>query len=450
MNTYLPTPLIAWRFIPWLTLLATLLASPAQAEPGFASVQQFNETSRLTLRQAIGLTLQRNPLLSASQRETMALQGAAIQAGLWRNPDLGIDSEDIGGPSSIQRFTSVRLSQLIELGGKRAARVTAAALNQDLAEQDVQAKRLELIAQVADTFTDVLAGQQQLQLADDCAALAAQVADAVAKRVKAGKAAPIEESKARVALSSARIAREYAQRQLNASRKSLARLWGDSSPGFEQATGDLVTRVALPDLETLNERLKANPQWLRSAKNIEQHQAQLELAKTMRVPDITVSAGVRQYSQTDDTTAIVGIAIPIPIFDRNQGNLQQATQRVDIAIDQQQAAQLQLRGELAQAYEALLGAQNEINMLQNEILPSAKSAYEVANRGYALGKFGFLEILDAQRTLFQNQVLYIEASANYQRQLNRLERLIAGPVDATNTQAGAIDTDQVEQGVQGE
>ncbi|WP_293009120.1 TolC family protein, partial [Nitrosomonas sp.] len=114
----------------------------------------------------------------------------------------------------------------------------------------------------------------------------------------------------------------------------------------------------------------------------------------------------------------------------NQGNLKEAYQRVDKAEDEQTMMELRLKTELAQTYEAMLATWNEINLLRDEILPGAKSAFHVMRRGYELGKFGLLELLDAQRVLFQNQLLYIRALANYQRLMNDIERLIAAPIDS--------------------
>ena len=157
-----------------------------------------------------------------------------------------------------------------------------------------------------------------------------------------------------------------------------------------------------------------------------------------RIPDITVGAGIRRYTQADETTAIVNVSIPIPLFDLNQGNLQAASQRVGKAIDEQSATDLKIRSELTRAYEALLAAQNEIKVLHDEVLPGARSSFDIANKGYELGRFSFLEMLDAQRTLFQNQVLYIRALTNYHRLINEIERLIASPIDGAADQLISI------------
>ncbi len=389
-----------------------------------------DESVELTLHDAIQLALQKNPELAAFAREIGALAGVTLQAGLLPNPRLQIDSEDIGtqsnGPGA--RFTSVRISQLIETGGKRSARRNAASLGQERAEQAYEVRRLDLIAQVANVFTEVLAGQNRLQLATESLALAQIVVDTVSKRVQSGKVPPIEETRAKVAYATTKIQFEQARHDLDVSRKQLTLLWGDPMPRFQKVLGDLESFVTIPKFDMLATHLYTNPAAVGSRLNLEQRKAMLVLEKARRIPDITLNAGVRRYSP-HDTTALVGLSIPIPIFNRNQGSVLEAHQRVDKAEDEWAATDLRLRTLLVQSYEALIAAQNQINMLREEILPGANEAFVTARRGYELGRFGFLEMLDAQRTLFQNQILYLQALANYQRLVNEIERLIAQPID---------------------
>ena len=195
------------------------------------------ERRELTLRDAALLALQRNPELAAFEKERRALKGATLQAGLLPNPELSMNVENIGNvqPLSgdinsqksvaqevVQQISTIRIYQLIELGGKRAARVSAASLGEVLAAQDYQARRVELIARVANVFTEVLAGQEQLRLAEESQELAQRVVNTVAKRVHAGKVPPIEETRVGVALSTTRIALVQAQRDLESARKRLA------------------------------------------------------------------------------------------------------------------------------------------------------------------------------------------------------------------------------------
>lgn len=402
------------------------------------------EQKDLTLRDAALMALRRNPDLSAFAKEIRALEGATLQAGLLPNPEVSANVENIGNVQPltgdinssksvaqevVQQISTIRISQLIELGGKRAARVAAASLSEELAAQDYEVRRVELIARVANVFTEVLAGQEQLRLAEESQQLAQRIVDTVAKRVQAGKVPPIEETRVGVALSTARIALVQAQRDLESARKRLALLWGNASPTFNRAVGDLESPIFLPEFESLVERALASPMAVRAMKNVEQRKAILEVERTRRIPNLTINAGVVNHAVIGGNTAIAAVTLPLPLFNRNQGNIQEAHQRIDKAIDEQSVTQLRLKTELTQAYEALSGAMNEISLLRNEILPAATSAFEVTTRGYELGRFGFLEMLDTQRTLFQNRVLYIRSLANCQRLVNEIERLIATPFD---------------------
>lgn len=402
-----------------------------ESEGDRAMLSLLDKQEALTLYDAIKLALQKNPELAAFAKEINALEGVTLQAGLLPNPQLLLDAEDISSRPSDPgaRFNSIRISQLIETAGKRSARMEAASLGQERAGQDFEIRRLDLIAQVANVFTDVLAGQEQVQLATESIALAQKVVDTVAKRVLSGKVPPVEETRAKVAYATTKIQFEQAKHDLDVARKSLALLWGSPMPGFQQVLGDLESFVIVPDFNTLTEYLYDNPAAIGSRLNLEQRKAMLVLEKARRIPDITLNAGIRRYSEPHDTTALVALSFPIPVFNRNQGNLLEAHQRVGKAEDEWVATDLRLRTLLVQSYEALIAAQNQITMLRKEILPGARESFEMTRRGYELGRFDFLGMLDAQRTLFQNQTLYLQALANYQKLINEIERLIARPVD---------------------
>ncbi|OQW39853.1 MAG: transporter [Proteobacteria bacterium SG_bin4] len=409
------------------------------------STMPVRDNGDLTLRDAINLALTLNPELAAFVKEMKALEGATLQAGLLRNPELTANVEnpgniqklsgDINSPDSVaqevvQQLTTIRIGQLIELGGKRAARVNAALLGEELAAKDYESRRIEIMARVANLFTDVLAGQERLRLAEETRRLAQTVFDAVVRRVQAGKVPPIEETRAKVGLSATNIEYEQAYRDLTSARKRLALMWDSVTPQFDKALGVLEIATPPPDFELLQQRVLDNPLALRALKNIEHRKALLKVEETRRIPNLTLNAGAVHHAQLGGTTAVASVMIPLPLFDRNQGNLKDAYHRVSKAEDEQQAMELRLRTELALSYEAMSAAWNEINILRDEILPGAKSAFDVMRRGYELGKFGLLELLDAQRVLFQNQVLYVRALANYQRLVNDIERLIAAPIES--------------------
>lgn len=399
--------------------------------------------SELTLRRVLQLVLQNNPELAASSKEIAAYEGTKLQAGLFNNPEFSIEAEDINASrSDIQKFTTFRISQLIELGGKRPARVNVATLGQEVADQAYAAKRLEIIARTASAFVDVLENQAQVSVMSDTLRLVQIAMETVVKRVEAGKSPPMEAIRSKVALSAAGIELEQARRNLSAARTKLALLWGEAEPQFSQALGELESFIEIPEFNQLVNRLEENPVVLQSLKNIAQREAMVELEKAKKIPNITVDAGVRRYLGIDATTAVVGVTIPIPVFNRNQGNELEAHQRLNKAIDERASVELQLRTEFVRNYENLLAARNEIRVLHDEVLPGAQNAFEITNRGYQLGKFSFLEMLDAQRAFFQNRILYVRALANYQRLVNTIEQLIAAPLAASAIDSTRFDNQE--------
>ena len=405
--------------------------------PQAAGAQPEEPAGDITLREALALALARNPELAAFSAEMRASDAAVLQAGVLRNPVLDVAAENLGNPrlrDGGERTTTIQFGQLIELGGKRDARIRLAQAGRDLAGWDYEAKRLEVLLRVSQYFVDVLAGQQAQQLAEQSLDLAAQVADAVGKRVRAGKVSPIEETKAGLALSSARVELEQARRQLAAARHRLAAMWGAAQPRFSSAAGDLDEARALPPYEQLAERARANPDLARWSSEIARRRAAVEAERAKAVPDVTLSAGVRRFSQLDDNALVLGLSVPLPLFDRNRGGILEAHRRLDKAFDEQRAAEYRAGVELAQIYQRLGAIQNEIGALRADILPGAASAYEGVRKGYELGKFGFLDVLDAQRTLFQARGQFVRALAEYHRGVSELERLIGGRLEQRKPQ----------------
>lgn len=393
------------------------------------------ESAALTLREALAFALQGNPELAAFSQERRAVEAGLLQAGVLPNPVIEISGDNLGNSrleDEGEQSVALQVGQLIELGGKRAARVRLAEASRDLANWDYEAKRVEILSQVTQRFVDVLASQRREMLAAESFQLAQQVTDAVAKRVQAGKASPVEETKARLASAAAQVELEQAKRELAAARNALGALWGNARPRFEIAVGDLERIAPLPAYEELAERLRDNPDLGRWSSETARRQAAVEAEKAKTVPDVTVTAGVSRFSQFNDDAYMVSISVPLPLFDRNQGGIMEASRRLDKATDERHAAEGRVLAELAQVYQRLAAIEGEIGILRTTLLPGAQSAYEAATRGYQLGKFGFLDVLDAQRTLFQTRSQHLRALADFQRGMAEIERLVGGPLDGRN------------------
>lgn len=395
-----------------------------------------HEPAELTLRDALVLALQRNPELAAFGIERSATEAAVLQAGVLPNPVLEIAGDNLRNARKADagdRTTAIQIGQLIELGGKRTARIRGAEASRALANWDYEAKRIEILSLVTQRFVDVLTAQRRQMLAEEALTLAKLVIDAVAKRVQAGRVSPVEETKARLAQGSAEIELEQARREGNSARSTLGALWASRDPRFEKAVGDLDKTIELPRYEHLAERVRDNPDLARWTSEIERRRAAVDGEKAKAIPDVTVIAGVTRFNQFDDRAYMLGISVPLPLFNSNRAGILEANHRLDKAADEQRAAESRVLAALAQAYQRLAAIEKEIATLRSVLLPGAQSAFDAATRGYEIGRFGFLDVLDAQRTLFQTRNQNLRALADYQRGVSEIERLLGGPLDMPRT-----------------
>jgi len=393
-------------------------------------------TGDLTLREALALALKANPELAAFSREIRAREASVLQARLFSNPELSVTAanlgntvlKDIDGPQ-----TTVSLSQLILLGGKRARGIEVTGLDRDLAAWDYETKRMDVLTRGAQAFVEVLRTQEGLVLANDLMALAERVVRTVSARVQAGRVSPVEETRVRVTLASVQIEQARAARELEAARKRLAATWGSTTPRFKTTRGKLDQVLPIPSLEELLQRLTQNPDLARWATEIAQRQATIDLEKSRVIPDLTVSLGVTQFTDSNDSALVAGVSIPLPVLNRNQGNVQAAHQRLTKAMEERRTAEVLVTTALNTTYQNLAAANIEVTTLKTQVLPGAQSAFEATSKGYRLGKFGFLEVLDAQRSLFGAKAQYLRALASYHQAVAEVERLIGEPVESARS-----------------
>lgn len=409
---------------------------PSDDESGKASARNIeNPTGRISLRDALALALMQSPELATFAWELRAREARILQAGRLPNPvintlfeDLGATTRFTGGEGLVQPQTTIQLSQLIELGGKRAARQELAAFSRDLAAWDYEMARIDLLTQVTRAYLDVLASQESVALSEQTTKVVEEVQQTVRVRVAAGVVSPIEQTKAEVALAVVRIESDRARRTLGADRRRLAALWGSSVARFQSADGDLTKLPPLPEFAELQDRLSQSPELARWATEIAQRQEALAVERSRRVPDVTISVGYRRFTEIDSNAFLIGGSIQLPLFDRNRGGIQEARDRVSKAYEEQGAAQVRVTAMLAEAYRALASAKDEVTAVASNVLPGARSAFEAVGEGYRLGRFGYLEVLDAQRTLVGAGGQYLRALSDYHKAAAEVERLIGEPL----------------------
>ena len=391
----------------------------------------------LSLSRALGLTLRHNPKLKVFALEIRAAEARELQAGLGPNPEMEVEVEGVGGTGEARGFdaaeTTIQLSQLIELGRKSQKRKMVAALEKELAGTDYRSQKREILSGAARAFVDVLRAQEKLDLSDELLLLSERSFETVEKRIKAGKDSPVEGNRAAIAQANMRISNRQAQRDLEYARKQLASFWGQDEPRFERAAGDLDHIEQVPALADLREQLKLNPAYTRWETEIKRDRAALDLEKAKALGDVTVAAGVRRFNETDDNDFVFGVSIPLPISDRNQGAKQEAAYNLAQSRVEREAAWVELLSEFNRTYQELVDSFSQATSLRNDVLPAAVEMFQAATRSYQEGKLDYLNMLDAQRTLFEVKNDYIDSLATYHGARTEIERLLGNQVEAGNT-----------------
>ena len=314
--------------------------------------------------------------------------------------------------------------QPIELGGKRAARLAAAARALDQANVGLQAKQAETRSAVTSAFFEVLGAQEQVRLVQASLELARNATSIAGKRLQAGKVPPLEHAKAQVAESGVRAELAQSNSELQLARQRLSAFWGQGKIAFSRVGGNA---EALPDMpldQRLNELLSQAPSIRMAQLDVARRQALTDSERAKRVPDLTVTLGVKRANDLGRTQAVMGLSIPLPIMDSNQGNLLEALRREDQAREALTATTLKLQSDVSQSMEKLRLTREQVKLLRTEVLPTAQSAYDAAAKGYELGKFAFLEVLDAQRTLFQLRQQMLRSTAEAYSAAADLDRLL--------------------------
>ncbi len=421
----------------WLAcaaLASSALAQEGQVEPASTSAaieaavssdtQTEGEGPSLDLATALSRAEERSPEMAASRLEVDATRHEVEQAGVLPNPELGVELEDA---TRRQRATTLSLSQRLELGGKRAARVQAAQKAHEVAEVQTQQQRVETRAAVTSAFFDTLIAQERIQLAQEALKLSQLGTTVADKRVIAGKVSPVELTRAKVAEAQTRMALTKAQGDFQGSLHLLrAALGGNASVG--RVNGNLLMMPTLPAVQDLLDAADRAPARRKASLETERWGAQAAVERSLRTPDVTVSLGVKREQESSRNQLILGVSIPLPVFDRNVGAELAALKRRDKAEEEARALALRQRADLLSAHQRWVSATEVALLVRQEVLPGAESAYAAATRGFSLGKFSYLEALDAQRTLLEAKNQYFAALADAYRAACDVERLIGEPI----------------------
>ena len=413
-NVFPKTSISPWKIAALCAVISGLMAPAAFAQS-------------ISLPQALSTAMDANPDMAAARQEIGIADGARKQAGLIPNPTISYDVEDTRRSTS---QTTVTLSQTLELGGKRGARVDVATYGQTAAQLELDRRVNALRAEVVQAFYAALRAQTGLDLAKQSLELTERGLRIVDGRVRAGKSSPVEATRAQVQLAEAKLQVRRAETEKATAYQQLAQITGSSVTVFDRLDSPTLSPGLPPDAEELLSRLDQTAEMRQAVVQIDKSDASLGSEKAQRIPDLTVSVGSQYDRSVRERVNTVGLSMPLPLFDRNQGNILSASRRADQARDQRNAVELRLRSETQTAVNQWATAMQEVESYDKTILPSAQQAVETATRGFEMGKFGFIEVLDAQRTLIVARGQYLDSLATATNARAQVER-VYGDVGST-------------------
>ncbi|HEY9254495.1 MAG TPA: TolC family protein [Stenotrophomonas sp.] len=388
----------------------------------------------LRLEEAVARALQANPTLQAEAARLQAVRNRANREALPAPYVVGGELENVAGSGGLSGTgsaeTTLRIGRVLELGGKRAARQALGGAEVDLQSNAAALARVDIASSTALRFIQVAADQEHIEHADERVQQAERTRREVARWVQAARNPDSDLRAAEIAVADAELEREQAGQALAASKARLAASWGALKPDFERVQADLGALPALDDFDVLAARLPATAQQRSSEFEARTIEARRRVAVASARPDLNVSLGVRRLEATDDQGLVMSVSVPLG--NRRRSDFSVAEADADLASLQArtEAAQIERRQHLFDLYQSLQQAQSEVASLRQRMLPKAEEAARLTRRGFEAGRFSFLSLAQAEKTLFDLREREVEAAARYHTLLVEVERLTAPAPDA--------------------
>lgn len=371
---------------------------------------QTNGGGLLTIEKAIKLAIENNPDLKVLSDEIQARKAIEIQSSLLPNPEFGVEAENIFGNKDFSGFNnseiSAHLSQDILLAGKIDKRVEVAESDISLAEWDYETKRIELVTDIRKTYFKVLAAQDQIRKNKELVKISETFIKNLKKRVESGKISPTEISRARIILNSLSIELNRLELQSDTWKSELMVLTGDPDLPVQTLTGKINEPLAMPVFDTLVVQLENNPELKRFGSEFKKQNAVILLEEARAIPDLKLIAGFKRLNDVKANTYLLGASLQLPLFDRNQGAIQAAQIHLGKKYKEYTSTKNRLRNRLQILYNRFIFLKKTVSQLYGESIPEAKKTFEIIREGNLAGRFAIIDVLDAERNLFdlQNQL----------------------------------------------
>lgn len=404
--------------------IALLSALPAQAQD-----------DRLRLSDALARVVDQNPKLQAHRFAIAGVDARVDQAGLRPAYEIGLEVENIFGTGQVRTFgdmeATLQLSRVFERGGKRQSRVNTVSRERELLAITQAAERLDIAAETARKFIEVLAAQEGLVLATQSRDLARRTLDLAGRRVEAARSSPVDVSTARLAVTEADIEIERRNTARRAAWTAMAAGWGaaPSEPGT--VIGQLYELPAPLPFTDLQQVIEQSPDILKFASEQRVNEAKLRLAEAGRVADVSAGVGLRRLQAIKDQALVLSVSVPLGAESRSGSYEREARSLIDQSKTEEAAARTRLLSNLHGLYQQLEGARTVFNKLNSAALPQALEAERLTEEGFSAGRFSLLELSTSRRAALDvRERLLAQATAYHQLYLE-IERLTGRSLEGT-------------------
>jgi cobalt-zinc-cadmium efflux system outer membrane protein len=406
-----------------------------------------SEQKTITLEELQQMALQNNPTFAQSAANIQAAEGRKKQSGLYPNPTIGYQGEQIRGGSFHGGEQGFFVQQDIVLGGKLG--LNRKIFDQELkqAQTEGEEQKLRVVTNVRMSYIQALAAQQTLELRHNLSKLADDAVETSHQLANVGQADAPDVLESEVEAQQAQLAVIMAEQNQQRVWKALGAVVGNPRLPLMQLEGKLEDTSSV-NADELVERIVNESPAVRIAEfGVKRAEAALGRAKRETIPDLQIRGGLQQNGEllSEPNGRPVGlqgfadVGVRIPIFNRNQGNVATAKADAERSKREVERVKLVLRERAASVVQTYRFSQTAVDRYKNQMIPRAQKAYEMYTKKYQGMAAAYPQVLIAQRTLMQLEVSYITALENFATSSLSLQSYLLTDGLEAPSQPGGID-----------
>jgi cobalt-zinc-cadmium efflux system outer membrane protein len=431
--------LCAIRFVLCFSWTLFVLALPGRAQT------PASEKKTITLEELQQMALQNNPTFAQSAANIQAAEGRKKQSGLYPNPIVGYQGEQIRGGSFHGGEQGFFIQQDIVLGGKLGLNRKIFSQELKQAEAEGEEQKLRVVTNVQMSYIQALAAQQTLELRHNLSKLADDAVETSHQLANVGQADAPDVLESEVEAQQAQLAVTMAEQNQQRIWKALSAVIGNPRLPLMQLEGKLEDTLPVNADELVEKIVNESPAVRIAEIGVKRAEAALAREKREPIPDLQLRGGMQQNGELLSNGRAAGlqgfaeVGVRIPIFNRNQGNISTAKANEERAKREVERVKLVMRERAAIVVQNYTFSQSAVDRYKNQMIPRAQKAYEMYTKKYQDMAAAYPQVLIAQRTLMQLDVSYINALESFATSSLSLQSYLLTDGLEAPAQPGGID-----------